>query len=344
MQSDVHIAVAAFGRVVAVDEQGVVQGGIGWTVVYQPVAVGEHIATADGVEKVGVGGVLYVQTYHHGAVAAANGSVTVQNHCIVQYRIRRAVVEQTAVVEGGIAADGVAALGTECVVDMQMDIDITVAAVVGGMAVFHHCVVQGRISGAVAKQSSVIVHLSATDFIETVGTESVGDVQTDHHVAVAATHRAMTVNQRSVGKQRIGRSVSDKAVAIDKGIAAADALGAEGAESVVDMQSDVHIAVATLGRVVAVDEQGVVQESICSTVVYQPVAVGEHIATADGVAQVGVGGVLYVKTYHHSAVAAAHRVVAIDESGVVHPRIVRSVNDIVVSIHKSSIAADGVVA
>ena len=127
MQTYIHIAVAAFGRVVAVDEQGVVQGGIGWTVVYQPVAVGEHIATADGVEKVGVGGVLYVQTYHHSAVAAAHGGVTVQNHGIVQYRIRRAVVEQTAVGEGGIAADGVAALGTEGVIDVQADDHCAVA-------------------------------------------------------------------------------------------------------------------------------------------------------------------------------------------------------------------------
>ena len=45
--------------------------------------------------------------------------------------------------------------------------------------------------------------LTGTDSVVTLGAESVVDVQTYHHSAVAATHRAMGVDNHRVAQSRI---------------------------------------------------------------------------------------------------------------------------------------------
>ena len=54
-----------------------------WQVIQQP-AVGEGVATTDGVVAGSAESVVDVQTYHHSAVAAAHRAMGVDNHRVAQ--------------------------------------------------------------------------------------------------------------------------------------------------------------------------------------------------------------------------------------------------------------------
>ena len=141
----------------------------------------------------------------------------------------------------------------------------------------------------------VVERLSRTNGVVTLCEESVLDMQTHHHCAVAAVHACVQEKHSGIVQTRVVWSVVYQVIAVNKDIASADGIVAGGAESVVHVQQYLHRAVAAAGGGVDVNNGGVVQTRVVWSVVYQVIAVNEGIAAADGVATGGAESVVHRK-------------------------------------------------
>ena len=304
---------------------------------YQPVAVGEHPVAADGVVAEGAESVEHIQIHVHVAVAAIGGLV----HVLVTPRLR---VRCVGVGHHLTGANGVVNFGIKSVVDMQTYHHQTVAALQGVVKVVYSGVVQLLIGGQVSHQATAVNKwVVAADGVVAYGAESVVDVDTYHHSAVAVPCALIMEPQHRIKLQRVGWNKRVMVIDVHHAVVAADGAVYLRKESVVDMQKHHHRAVAAMPCAVPVSYYGIVPMHIYRTVAYKVVAINESVASADGVVAYGAESVVDMQFYHHIAVATLCREMPINYRGVVHPRIGGDVSQTGAVVFKYVAAANGVV-